>query len=166
VRLLTLPAGALNAGAPDVPLGVTSVGQVKLEQFDAQPPGVPMFAYGPGWFEPEYNQEIGRAWRWTAEKSDLWVRPVGRPVTLRLVGESPLRYFDKAPRVRVLIGDREVAAFDPSSDFDQAITLPADLLDRANGRVVLESSKFFVPGAAGAADQRHLSLRIYRVGVD
>src|SRR5258705_6058273 len=49
VRFLTLPAGALNAGAPYVPLGVTSVGQVKLEQFDAQPPGVPMFAYGPGW---------------------------------------------------------------------------------------------------------------------
>jgi hypothetical protein len=32
--------------------------------------------------------------------------------------------------------------------------------------VVVESSKFFVPGAAGAADQRHLALRIYRVGVD
>ena len=35
-----------------------------------------------------------------------------------------------------------------------------------NGRVTLESSKFFVPKAAGAADQRHLALRIYRVGVD
>ena len=101
-----------------------------------------------------------------SEKADLWVRPVGRPVTLRLVGESPLRYFDRAPHVRVLIGDREVAAFDLSADFDQAITLPGDLLTRANGRVVLETSKFFVPGAAGAADQRHLSLRIYRVGDD
>ena len=38
-------------------------------------------------------------------------------VTLRLAGESPLRYFDAAPHVRVLIGDREIAAFDPGDDF-------------------------------------------------
>ena len=81
-------------------------------------------------------------------------------------GWTTLRYFDAAPRVRVLIGDREVAAFDPSSDFDQAITLPAELLAAANGRVTLKSSKFFVPRAGGAADQRHLALRVYRVGVD
>jgi hypothetical protein len=165
-RLLTLPAGALAAGSDYVPFEVASVGEVKLEQFDAQPPGVPMLAYGPGWFEPEYNLELGRAWRWTSEKAELWVRPVGRDVVLRLAGESPLRYFDAAPRVRVLIGDREIAAFDPSSDFEQAITLPADLLAAANGRVIVESSKFFVPAAAGAADQRHLALRIYRAGVD
>ena len=48
----------------------------------------------------------------------------------------------------------------------QTVTLPADLLAAANGRVVIESSKFFVPAAAGAADQRHLALRIYRAGVE
>ena len=32
-----------------------------------------MLAYGPGWFEPEYNLELGRAWRWTSEKAELWV---------------------------------------------------------------------------------------------
>ncbi len=165
-RLLTLPAGALSAGAPYVPLEVTSIGQVSLEQFDAQPPGVPMFAYDAGWQEPEFNMAEGRSWRWMSEKAALWVRPIGRAVTLRLVGESPLRYFDAAPHVRVLVGDRQVAAFDPTADFDQVISLPADLLDRAAGRVVIESSKFFVPGAAGAADQRHLALRIYRAGVD
>ena len=58
-----------------------------------------------------------------------------------------MRYFDAAPRVRVLVGDREIAAFDPVADFDQAFTLPADLLDAPNGRVVIESSKFFVPAA-------------------
>jgi Protein of unknown function (DUF2723) len=163
-RLLTLPAGALSAGSAYVPLGVTSVGHVSLEQFDAQPPGVPMLAYGPGWYEPEFNLEFGRAWRWTSEKSELWVRPVGRAVTLRLIGESPLRYFDAAPRVRVLIGDREIGGFDPSSDFDQTFALPADLLAAANGRVVLESSKSFVPGGGG--DQRRLALRVYRVAVE
>jgi hypothetical protein len=166
VHLLTLPAGAVDGGPPYVALDVSSVGQVSLEQFDAQPPGVPMFAYGPGWQEPEYSYEQGRSWRWTSEKSELWVRPIGRDVTLRLIGESPLRYFDAAPRVRVLIGDREVGAFDPGADFDQAITLPAPLLAAANGKVTVESSKFFVPASAGAADQRHLALRVYRVGVD
>ena len=165
VHFLTLPAGALT-GPPYVALDVSSVGQVSLEQFDAQPPGVPMFAYGPGWQEPEYSYEQGRSWRWTSEKSELWVRPIGRDVTLRLIGESPLRYFDAVPHVRVLIGDREVGAFDPGADFDQTITLPAALLAAASGKVVLESSKFFVPASGGAADQRHLALRVYRVGVD
>ena len=168
VRQLTLPAGALRTlgGSPYVPLEIASVGQVRLEQFDAQPPGVPIASFGPGWFEPEYDPGLGRSWRWTNEKSELWVRPIGRAVTLRLVGESPLRYFDAAPHVRVLVGDRQIAAFDPAADFEQVITLPADLLDRAGGQVVIESSKFFVPAAAGAADQRHLALRIYRVGVE
>jgi len=90
---------------------------------------------------------------------------IGRQVTLRLMGESPLRYFDAPPHVRVAIGDREIAAFDPSSDFEQSITLPADLLAQSEGRVTLASSRFFVPGAAGSGDQRHLALRIYSVVV-
>jgi hypothetical protein len=87
-------------------------------------------------------------------------------VTLHLSGESPRRYFDAAPHVRVTIGGREIAAFDPSSDFDQPIALPADALAAANGGVTIESSRFFVPSAAGAPDQRHLALRIYRVSVE
>ena len=170
VRHLTLPAGALNTGTPYLPLEVRSESgpdrAVSLEQFDAQPPGVPMFAFGPGWQEPEFNRDFGRGWRWMSEKSELWVRPVGRAVTLRLSGESPLRYFDAAPRVRVLVGDREVAAFDPAGDFDEPIELPADLLRNASGRVVLESSKFFVPGGPGGGDQRHLALRVFSVSVD
>jgi len=67
----------------------------------------------------------------------------------------------------VLAGDREVGAFDPSSDFDQSFAIPPDVLERANGRVVLESSQFFVPGGpGGGGDRRHLALRIYNVSVD
>ena len=78
-----------------------------------------------------------------------------------------MRYYGEAPRVRVLIGTTEVAAFDPSSDFEQAVTLPADLLAAARGRVTLESSKFFVPGGAGGGgDRRQLALKIYRVSVE
>ena len=139
---------------------------VSLEQFDAQPPGVPMVGYDAGFHEPEFNLAERRAWRWTSEKAALWVRPVGRAVALRLIGESPARQLGGVPHVRVLIAGREVAAFDPDGEFDQTVTLPADLLERANGQVVLESSKFFVPAATGAADQRHLALRIYRAGVE
>ena len=167
---LTLPAGALNGSAAYVPLEVKAGAgaiSVSLEQFDAQPPGVPMFGYDTGWQEPEFNPATGRSWRWVSEKAALWVRPIGRDVILRLVGESPLRYFDAAPHVRVLVAGQEVSKFDPAEDFEQIITLPAALLDRANGHVVVESSKFFVPGGpGGGGDQRHLALRLYRISVE
>ena len=163
-RVMTLPAGTLGGAAPYQPFEVSSVGELSLEQFDAQPPGVPMFAYDRGWHEPEFNLAEKRAWRWTSESSDLWIRPVGRPVTLRLVGENPLRYYDAVPHVRVLAGGREIAAFDPGGDFDQAVTIPAEALEAAGGKVTLETSKFFVPGGGG--DQRHLALRVYRVSVE
>jgi len=167
-KLLTLPADGSGDGAGYAPLAVSAHGgpTVNLEQFDAQPPGVPMFGFDTGWQEPEYSQAQGRSWRWTSEKANLWVRPVGRPVTLRLAGESPRRYFDTPVHVRVLVGDREAAAFDLSTDFDQSVTLPADQLTASAGRVTIESSRFFVPAASGAADQRHLALRLFRVSVD
>jgi len=169
VQRFTLPAGSLGSGPGYVALEVRASGaeRVSLEQFDAHAPGVPMLAYETGWQEPEFNLQTGRAWRWMSEKSTLWVRPIGRDVTLRLQGESPLRYYDAAPRVRVAIGDREIGAFDPAEDFEQTFTLPAALLDAAGGLVVVESSKFFVPGGAGGGgDQRHLALRIYGVRVE
>ena len=86
---------------------------------------------------------------------------------MTLAGESPLRYFAAAPRVRVLAGDREIAAFDLATDFDRDVTLPADALAAANGRVTIETTKFFVPAdRGGSADRRHLALRIYSVHVE
>ena len=87
-------------------------------------------------------------------------------MVMHIRGESPLRYFDAAPHVRITVAGREVAAFDPAGDFDQAVTIPADALDQAQGQVVLESSRFFVPGRNGAGDQRHLALRIYGVSLE
>jgi hypothetical protein len=44
--------------------------------------------------------------------------------------------------------------------------LPADALASADGRVVIECDKWFVPGDRdAAADRRHLALRIYSLGV-
>ena len=166
---IDLPAGALSGAANYQALELRTNGteQLLLEQFDAQPEGVPMSGFDAGWQEPEFNPATGLAWRWMSERADLWVRPVGRAVTLHIEGESPLTYFDAPPRVRVLAGEREIASFDPSADFDQSISVPADALAQSNGRLRIESSRFFVPAERGqGADQRHLALRIFRVHVE
>ena len=169
-RLLPIAGGTFD-GAGYVPLSVTarSAGnqvRVSLEQFDLQSDGVPMRGFVEGWHEPEYNPATARAWRWMGERAVLWVRPVGREVTLSLTGESPLRYFSTAPNVRVTVAGREVARFSPSADFAEQVRLPGDMLGAADGRVLIESSLWFVPAEREeSADRRHLALRIYRVDV-
>jgi hypothetical protein len=174
LRLISLPAGSLGAGAGYIPLevssaaadGSTRIMPVGLEQFDLQSNGTPMLGAQEGWFEPEYDPRTARSWRWSSEKSTLWVRPIGRDLTLTLSGESPLRYYEAAPNVIVTVGGREVARFHPSADFTQEVVLPDDALERANGQVVLTSDKFFVPAERGGlADKRHLALRIYSYSV-
>lgn len=170
-RRVELPAGALaNHGTGFVPLSVTSAPvdgsnrevAVALEQFDLQSGGTPMVGAESGWYEPEYNPRTAQAWRWTSEKAVLWVRPVGRDVTLTLSGESPLRYFDQAPTVVVAAGGREIARFKPAADFTQSVVLPDEALSAADGRVTISSDKVFVPAERGGPpDRRRLALRIY-----
>jgi hypothetical protein len=173
-RLIELPAGSLARGAGYIALDVASKAAdgsnrdipVGLEQFDLQSPGTAMIGAEDGWYEPEYDPRIARSWRWTAEKATLWVRPVGRDVTLTLAGESPLLYYDTAPAVTVTLAGREVARFNPSADFTQEVVLPAGALAAAGGQVVIASDKFFVPAEReGSADKRHLALRIYSYAV-
>ena len=73
-------------------------------------------------------------------------------MTLHLVGETPRRYFDAAPHVRVLDRrSRDRARSIPPADFEQAITVPADLARRRERpRRRSRRSKFFVPGARAA----------------
>jgi hypothetical protein len=101
-----------------------------------------------------------------SEKARLWVRPVGRDVTLVISGESPLKYFESAPEVRVLASGAEVERFAPAADFSQAITVPAQALAASDGMLTVESSLWFTPAQRGeSADQRHLALRVYSVEV-
>jgi hypothetical protein len=140
--------------------------RVALEQFDLQSDDVPMHAYESGWQEPEFNPSTAVAWRWMSSRATLWVRAVGRDLSLAIAGESPLRYFDRPPVVRVTVSGREVARFEPNADFRQTITLPGDALAAAEGQVVIESDLHFVPGDRdGSADRRQLALRIYSVSV-
>ncbi len=174
VKRVELPPGALRGADSYVPLHVTSRAadgsgrevRVGLEQFDVQGEGIAMFAYDEGWQEPEYNPMTAAAWRWMSDRAVLWVRPVGRDVTLELLGESPLRYYDSAPALRVSIGETPLVEFRPAADFLQQVTLPAAALEAAGGRVVLTSDQHFVPGEReGSPDRRRLAVRMYSVKV-
>jgi hypothetical protein len=172
-RRLDLSAGSL-AGSGYLPLRVSASAadgsgrgvDVKLEQFDLQSGADVMFGYVDGWFEPEYNPTTSLSWHWMSEKARLWVRPVGRDVTVVITGESPRKYFDSTPEVRILAGAVEAGRFAPAADFSQQITIPAQALAAAEGMVTVESSLWFSPAQRGeSADQRHLALRIYSVVV-
>ena len=172
LRTIDIPAGRL-AGTNYLPLSATATSEsgdtrlrVGLEQFDLQPPGNVMLGVMEGWHEPEYNRTTGRAWRWASERAVLWIRPVGRDVTLTIEGESPLRYFDAAPALRVSAAGRELSRLSPADDFRWDVVIPASVLDAARGGVALESDKWFVPAEReGAADRRRLALRIYQLSV-
>ena len=88
---------------------------------------------------------------------------MGRDVTLTLAGESPLRYYDGAPNLRVSVGGRVLAEFSPTADFSRQVSIPSRLLENAEADVVIESDRSFVPGGG---DQRNLALRIFTVSVD
>ena len=77
-----------------------------------------------------------------------------------------MRYYDSPPSLRVMAGERFAGEFKPDDDFAIDVPIPAAALDAARGRVVLQSSAFFVPGEReGSGDRRHLALRIYSVRV-
>ena len=162
---LGLPAGPRAAGYLRVDVSATfpagGSSAVALEQFDVQSPGIAMAGFGDGWHEPEYEPVVGRTWRWMSDRARLAVRGSGRDVTLAIAGESPLRYFDAAPTVRVAVGGRTLAQFSPAADFTERITIPASLLSQSRQEIVLESDRAFVPGG----DRRRLALRIYSVTV-
>ena len=136
---------------------------VSLEQFDVQSHGLPMVGLVDGWQEPEYSATSGRTWRWMSDRATLWVRSIGRNLTLTLAAESPMRYYDVPPRIRFRAGARVLAEITPSSDFTQHVTIPSALLEAAGERIVIDSDKSFVPGKG---DARRLALRVYQVTVD
>jgi Protein of unknown function (DUF2723) len=173
-RRIAVPAGVLD-GSGYVPLRVSSaaadgsarVVPVSLEQFDVQPEGTVMFGFVDGWHEPEYNPRTAQAWRWMSEQARLWIRPIGRDVVLTITGESPLRYFDKPPSVRVSAAGTSLAQFSPPADFTQRITIPGKALSASGGIVTIDTDLWFSPADRGESpDKRHLGLRAYRVSVE
>ncbi len=118
------------------------------------------------WNEYEGDPRTGRLWRWTTAASTMLVKGATRDLQLTLEGESPLRYFDRAPTVVVRAGERELARFSPSTDFSQKIPVPLAGLTESEGRITIATDLTFVPKERGqGADPRRLGLRLFRIEV-
>jgi hypothetical protein len=166
VRLAALPPADSRSTADYAKLTVraTPPSRVAIEQFDASAVR-PLFGFGDGWNEHEYNPQTGLRWHWLTEKGELKVRSRVPALRLHLEGESPRKYFSRASRLVVRAGGQ--IAFDQtlSSDFWLDIAIP-----NAGDTITLETDQFFVPADRSrpwrkSSDRRHLGLRIFKVGL-
>ncbi len=172
LQVFDLPAGQLWGPGEFAKLTVRSTAvagaaviPTAIEQFDLQIADTTMWGYDSGWQEAEYSPLSG-VWRWTSERATLRILgpPVARTIILSI--ESPLKYFDSAPHVRVTAGDRELAASTVAGAVDWAIDVPADVLASAGGLITVSTDKTFVPSERGGSpDPRHLGLRVFSVRV-
>jgi hypothetical protein len=90
-----------------------------------------------------------------------------QPVTLEIRGESPLRYFDRPPTVKITAGDVTLAQFQPDTDFEWRVTVPADAMLNSGGAIAIEIDRVYLPGKVeGTADDRRLGLRIFDLRVN
>jgi len=139
---------------------------VGVRQFDIQPADRMLFGFGEGWHEEELAPMTGQRWRWTSERSLLRIKGATGAVRISLKGESPLRYFNAPPTVRVTAAGKVIAQFQPDDDFDWTVTVPAGEVARAAGAIAIETDPVYLPGPAeGTADERHLGLRVYELRV-
>ena len=136
-----------------------------IEQFDLQDVDDVIWAYGNGWQEAEYSPALG-VWRWTAERATLRFFGPPKPLRVTMSIESPLRYFDESPVVRVVAGERELAVTTLTASGEWSVDVPPDALTAAGGSVTIETSRTFVPAeTSSAADQRRLGLRVFSIRV-
>jgi len=166
-----LPAGGLTGEGALARLTIASTAPggaaipTAIEQFDLQSRGTLMWAYDEGWHEAEYDPGLG-VWRWTSERATLRILDASTPVAITLRVETPRRYFDDDPAVRVTAGGRTVGETDFRASPLWSAIVPLEALQAAGGRVTIETNRTFVPKEQrGAADARHLGLRVFSVNV-
>ncbi len=139
-------------------IGASPAARVAIEQFDASSRR-PIFGYGEGWHEQEFNPRTGVRWRWLSERGELrFAAPTPR-LMLHLEGESPRQYFSRGSRLLVRSGDRVVFDDVLTADFSLNVPVP-------NGTevVTLETDQVFQPAdrSRRSADRRHLGLRVFK----
>ena len=155
---LVISARAEAARAPTPP--------VAIRQFDVQSGGNLMYAFGEGWHEEEAEASSSRRWRWTSERSVLQVLPA-QGVEIFLRGESPLKYFDVPPTVRLSAGDRLIQSWRPTGDFEWRVRVPFEDVRRSNGAITIETDRVYLPATReGTGDMRHLGLRLFEIRID
>jgi hypothetical protein len=136
-------------------------GELAIRQFDVHRESGAMLAFDRGWHEDEYDPATGRRWRWSSDRSDLFV-VAGSDATLVLRGESPLKYFGEPPIVRVTTGATTLGEFRPDADFEWRIPIPRGTMPSGGGAVTVSIDRAYLPGEAeGTSDTRRLGLRIF-----
>src|ERR671913_86659 len=160
-----VPPRAPPGGGPPVPAAASAAAPatppIAIRQFNLQSAPTLMFGFAEGWHEEEYDAAARMRWRWTSDRSVLQIVPP-QAVELRVQGESPLKYFDAPPTVRVRAGARELGVLRPSSDFDWRVMVPGDAIRASDGALTIETDRVYLPGEAeGTADARRLGLRFF-----
>lgn len=112
---------------------------ISLEQFDFQAIDGTVVAYDDGWFEPEYSQRSGATWRSTSQSSTLWLFNPGRELTLAISGEDTNRTLGGGAELAVYVGEQELATFTVDGNFTRTVTIPAEPLSVARGRITLRT---------------------------
>jgi len=140
-----------------LPIRASPEARVAIEQFDASG-SRPVFAYGAGWYEQEFNPRTGARWRWLSERGELRFASRTPRLTLHLEGENPKTYFSRGSRLLVRAADRVI--FDDVLTADFALDLPVpDGIEV----VTFETDQVFQPAdrSRTSQDRRHLGLRIF-----
>ena len=107
-----------------------------------------------------------RRWQWTTARAETFVNSAGRDLTLRIAGESPLRYFDTPPNVTIRAGKQVLATAQPSRDFEITAKVPAAALAASDGMLTIETDESFVPyERTGSPDRRTLGLRLFELTI-
>lgn len=172
LKVFDVPAGALEGAGDWAALAVQSTAAsgaatipTAIEQFDLQGDQATMWGYDEGWQEAEYSRQLG-VWRWTSDRAVLRIAGPSRPVRITMTIESPLRYFDAAPLVKIRAGDREIASATIDSGREWTFDVPAEALAASSGTVTIETDKTFVPAErGGGADRRRLGIRVFAIQV-
>jgi hypothetical protein len=165
VSFLDAPAPAGDqADYAALELSVSTAARIAIEQFDASA-SRPVWAYGAGWHEQEFNPQTGLRWRWLSSRGELEATVPGgaRTLTLRLEGESPRRYFDLGSRLKIAVGGSVV--FDRRLESDFSISVPIEVdAGPAPAVIVLETDQTYAPAerSSRTQDRRRLGLRIFR----
>lgn len=164
LKFQPLPAGALDGAGDYASLTVTAgTAELAVEQFDVQSRDLPVFGFGDGWLELEYNPVTGRLWRWTTERATLRLWAPRQALTLRLGGE--FETGARSAHVVFRVGDRTLAERDVPRRFDVTLTIPADVVSpEGETTVTIETDQWYVPAETNwrpTQDRRHLGLRIF-----
>lgn len=137
-----------------------------IEQFDLQPVEQTMWGFDEGWHEAEYSPALG-VWRWTSDRAVIRIVGATGAMRVTLRFEPPVRSFEAGSDITVSAGETTLARVAALNDQTLEIDVPFDAIVANDGRIVIATSKTFVPAERdGVPDRRRLGLRVFELHVD